>query len=234
MLELKSVTIGSDEKTFLNNINLFIEENTIATILGKKNSGKTFFSKSLMGLINILQGKIYFFGENITHYSFSERIAKGILYVPKRNLNFPKPKVSENFLYSFRSVNSQLHFKEKMDSIFNCFPTLLDINDELVQNVTEEEKTIIRLSMALLKEPKLIIIDEISFSLKKNFVKKILKSFFSFCKKLKTSVILLEKDPAVGFVSIDRLFVIDNNNIFEREDLLRIPQDEAALPLVIL
>ena len=65
MLEVRNVQAGYNESKILFNINLSIQSGSCSAILGRNGMGKTTIIKSILGIIPIISGEIFFLGKKI-------------------------------------------------------------------------------------------------------------------------------------------------------------------------
>ncbi|MBO8152618.1 MAG: ATP-binding cassette domain-containing protein [Candidatus Marinimicrobia bacterium] len=80
MLEIKNLSVATDGKEILHNINLRIENGKVVILFGPNGSGKTSLLMAIIGLGNykITSGKIIFKDRDITNLPTHERIKLGI------------------------------------------------------------------------------------------------------------------------------------------------------------
>ena len=78
------------------NISLDINSGEVLGIVGESGSGKSTLLKSIMGLIPIFGGKIYFKGNELFEIKSHELVQKGIAYVPQVSNVFQSLTIEEN------------------------------------------------------------------------------------------------------------------------------------------
>ena len=161
----------------LENINLEIKQNENIAIIGKIGSGKTTLIKLLLNIIKPTSGNIYIGNVNIANISKNE-LYKNIFYIPQ------KPKLLnrtlyENIMYGFDNINDNK--EEKISNIINKLKEL-NLNNDIIttfknkmddnvgfdgMKVSGGQRQIVWLVRALLRESKILILDEPSASLDK-------------------------------------------------------------------
>lgn len=82
MIRLINVTAGYDKVEIIKNIDLFFEEGTITTIIGKNGCGKTTLLKTASNLLKPFSGQITIKGKNISHIPNKE-LAKKLSFLPQ-------------------------------------------------------------------------------------------------------------------------------------------------------
>ncbi len=87
MLRVEDLWVQVEEKQVLKGVNLDISPGETYVLFGKNGSGKTTLLSSIMGFssYNVVQGRIFFKGEDITNLSIHERAKRGI------GLSFQRP-----------------------------------------------------------------------------------------------------------------------------------------------
>jgi len=81
MLETVKLNAGYGKLQILFDVDFLASKKQIITIVGPNGSGKSTFLKTLIGLTNVLSGKILFEGDDITKFPPYKRSRKGLVYV---------------------------------------------------------------------------------------------------------------------------------------------------------
>lgn len=160
MLELKNLYLNYSYKSVLQGINLTFEYGKIYSLLGENGAGKSSLAKIICGDIKQTDGEIYLDGKQIFFNSPKTAIKNGICCVHQRPL-----------LSKFISIKDNLrlgnpHFnKSKCLSLFNHYLPNISLNT-LIKDLTPSQCFFTALISALLKNPKILILDEPSDNLK--------------------------------------------------------------------
>jgi len=97
----------------LKNLRFDLYRGEILGVYGLRGSGRTELLKTIYGLLPVEKGSIVFNGEDISHYSPSQMIQKGIGFVPEdrvEGLFFGRP-TSENLLMTTSTATKKVHGK---------------------------------------------------------------------------------------------------------------------------
>ena len=98
MLEAKNIQQYYSGSHILRDVSVSAQTGRVTVLLGRNGVGKTSLLKSLMGVVPIKSGDIYFDGKPITRATPYERARAGIGYVPQGREIFGRLTVEENLL----------------------------------------------------------------------------------------------------------------------------------------
>jgi branched-chain amino acid transport system ATP-binding protein len=157
----------------VNKVNFAIKKGEAAGIIGPNGSGKTTLFNLLSGFFPPTEGRIFFFGEDITHIPPYQRVTKGMVRTFQLVSVFNSMSVWENL------VLSSIRFKEKHTSARRFFFSSTK-NEEIQENCLEilrlvglenhaltttselsyGSKRLLEIGIALSLKPKLLLLDE--------------------------------------------------------------------------
>ncbi len=161
MLELKDIELNFAYKSVLRGINLTFEQGQIYSLLGENGAGKSTLAKIICGELQPSIGKIFLDEKELRFTSPKQAISKGICLVHQRPLLAPNISIKENC-----KIGNKHFDNKKMQSLLLQF--ISNISEKtLVKTLTPSQKFYTALICALLKEPKILLIDEPSDSIKK-------------------------------------------------------------------
>lgn len=167
-LKADHIFSGYGEKDILQGVSLHIEPSEIITIIGPNGAGKSTFLKTLAGLLKPHRGEILFQGEPIHGSRPSEITRKGICYVPQEENIFPNLSVAENL--EMGSYVLQKGWQQRQADAFHRFPILEKRKGVRAGALSGGERQMLAMGMALMVEPKLLLLDEPSAGLAPNLV----------------------------------------------------------------
>ncbi len=165
MLELKNICLNYSYKSVLKGINLTLENGKIYSLLGENGAGKTTMARIICGDLKQSQGKILLDGTVVNFSSPKKAIESGICCVQQRPLLSPSISVYENLKLGIRKFN-----KQKVLELMNRYLPGVKPHT-LVKELTISQCFFTALIAALLRNPKILILDEPSDSIKKTLNK---------------------------------------------------------------
>jgi len=170
-LRAEGIFSGYGEKDILQGVSIRIEPSEIVTIIGPNGAGKSTFLKTLSGLLKPHKGEILFLGESIHGLRPSEITRRGICYVPQEQNIFPSLSVAENL--EMGSYVFQKGWQRRQADVMGRFPILEERKGVRAGALSGGERQMLAMGMALMVEPRLLLLDEPSAGLAPNLVEMI-------------------------------------------------------------
>lgn len=208
MLLIENLTTSYNEAEILKNINMKVSDGEIIALIGRNGVGKTTLLKTIMGLLNSRNGKIIFNDRDITNLSPNERARLGIGYVPQGREIFPYLTVFENLTVGLRSYG-----KTVMDEVLSFFPVLKSIMNRQGGNLSGGQQQQLAIARVLLREPRLILMDEPTEGIQPSVVFEIQEAIKKINKEKKVSILLVEQYLDFAITVADYIYVIDVGRI---------------------
>ncbi|HEY3425500.1 MAG TPA: ABC transporter ATP-binding protein [Negativicutes bacterium] len=165
MLRLENIDAFYGQSQALYNVSITVQVGEFVTILGANGAGKSTIMKCIMGLVTPRSGKIYFGDTDITALPAWERAAIGIGYVPEGRRVFPDLTVEENLKMGGYRVPDKKTVAANIQKAYELFPRLQERKNQLAKTMSGGEQQMLAISRALMLDPKLLLIDEISMGL---------------------------------------------------------------------
>jgi len=191
----------------LKGLSIRLSKGEICCILGRNGMGKTTTLKSIMGLTSCREGDIYFNGDRINSLKPWERAGLGIGYVPQDRGIFPSLTVYENMVVSTKKLNP-----EDLVEVYNLFPRLEERKDQLASGLSGGERQMLACAKALVKNPRLILMDEPSEGLAPAIVNHLMETILSIHRK-GVAVLLVEQNVPMSLKIADRAYLIESGEI---------------------
>jgi branched-chain amino acid transport system ATP-binding protein/neutral amino acid transport system ATP-binding protein len=164
LLAVQSVVAGytaADE--VLKGVDLSVGDGEIVGIIGPNGAGKSTLLKTIAGLLKPGRGSITFDGSRIDGHAPPDISRRGIAYVPQEQNIFPTMTVRENL-----EMGGYIDAKasaSRIDRSFERFPPLARRRRVPARSLSGGERQLLAMAMALMVEPKLLLLDEPSAGL---------------------------------------------------------------------
>jgi len=211
-LELKDVTTVYGKNKMLLNVSLQIEKGKIVSLLGSNGAGKSTLIRSILGLVKIVEGKIFFEDEDITALNTHGTIAKGISIAPEGKGIFPKMTIDENLQIGAYLEKNEEEVKKRMAIVFSHFPRLKERTKQIAGTLSGGEQSMLSIGRALMGNPKLIIFDEPSLGLAPILVKETF-DIVKTINKMGITVFLVEQNANMALGISDYGYFLQKGQI---------------------
>ena len=195
LLKIENLSSGYGSTIIVNDFSFEVEEGQILSITGSNGMGKTTLMKSIMGLIDARDGKVFFKNEDITNVSPDYRSKLGIGYVPQGREIFSALTVEQNILLPIYSrKNLKLNVQVKLQEIYNLFPILKEKKDANGSSLSGGQQQQLAIARSLIFDPDIIILDEPAEGIQPSIVKFIGSTLINLSKNLKKAFIVVEQN----------------------------------------
>ena len=156
--------------------------------MGRNGVGKTTLLKSIMGLLPVSSGSVFFDGNELADKPAELRARKGIGYVPQGREIFTQLSVEENLQVALLAREDGLN--EIPELIFEAFPVLKQMLNRRGGDLSGGQQQQLAIGRALTLNPKILILDEPTEGIQPNIVHQI-GDIITFLNKEKGITILL-------------------------------------------
>ncbi len=212
LLEIKKLELSYGDIQVVWGIDLFVEENEIAVVIGQNGAGKSTLLSSVANMLPVKSGEIIFKGENIANNSVADTVKQGIMLVPEGAGVFPNMSVTDNLLMGAYTVKSKEKRKEIFDTVLALFPRLKERTTQFAGTLSGGERQMLAIGRALMSDPDLILLDEPSLGLQPLFVKKMFEVILNL-KEMGKTILLVEQNVNKSLEICDRGYVLENGKI---------------------
>ena len=213
MLELSHIQVKYGKSAVVNDLSLSIGESEVVSILGPNGAGKTTIVRSILGLTPISAGDIQFFGESIRKLKPHQIVQKGIVVVPEGRGIFPKMTIEENLKTGFIFAESDLNLlSERTEEAYKRFPILGERRNQLAGTLSGGEQSMLAISRAMMRKPKLLLMDEPSLGLAPILVQKT----FNIVEELSRegiAILLIEQNAVKALRVCNRGYILQKGRI---------------------
>lgn len=214
MLELKNITKKYDEKIIFENLNVqFNKTNTINGIIGKSGSGKTTLFNILFGLDNDYEGVYIIDEQDVKSFDLKkwDEIRRNEIHIVFQDFKLIENfTVLENLILTLNcKENEAKNALEKLD--------ILSLENTKVKNISGGEKQRLAIARALIKNPKILLLDEPTGNLDDVHAEMIMKCIQSL-KNEQMMIFIISHDQRV-MDYCDNIYVLENKTLkLEKEN----------------
>ena len=163
MLAVENIEVRYGQAIAVAGVSLRVAPGAWVALIGANGAGKTSLLRAIVGLTPH-EGRTRLDGEDVSRLSAWERQWRGIGYVPEGRQVFPQMTVEENLRVG-GFTKPDVEVKRGIDRAYALFPRLAERRGQLAATLSGGEQQMLALTRALMIEPRLLLVDEISWGL---------------------------------------------------------------------
>jgi ABC-type branched-subunit amino acid transport system ATPase component/predicted MFS family arabinose efflux permease len=230
LLDCRGLDFSYGQVQVLFGVEIRVDEGEIVALLGTNGAGKSTVLRVVSGLGLPSRGSVRFDGLDITWLDAERRVPLGIVQVPGGRSAFGPMTVLDNLLVHAHSVGrGGSGTRVRVERAFEAFPRLYERRHQIASTLSGGEQQMLALSKAVILEPKLLLIDELSLGLAPKVVGELLESIREIHRS-GTSIVLVEQSVNLALSVATRAYFMERGAVrFEgptadligRDDLLR-------------
>ncbi len=211
MLEIRNLSAHYGHSQVLYDVSIDVKSGEFVTIIGANGAGKSTLMKVIMGLVPVSAGSLIFNGRDISRCQPWERAGLKIGYVPEGRRVFGELTVKENLRIG-GWVEPPADLPRRMEKVVAIFPRLGERMDQAARTMSGGEQQMLAIGRALMLEPELLLVDEISMGLMPILVNRC----FEVLKQLGetgTTILLVEQNARKALGVAHRGYVLETGHI---------------------
>jgi ABC-type branched-subunit amino acid transport system ATPase component len=230
ILEAHDIEFSYGRMQVLFGVSVGIAPGEALAVLGTNGAGKSTLLRVLSGLELPSSGHVFFGGKDVTHMPAEQRVGKGLVLVNGGRAVFPDMTVEENLELQALTVRRRTDWLQaRRDHLFELFPRLSQRLSQPAGSLSGGEQQQVALAKAILLEPSVLCIDELSLGLAPIVVQDLME----IVRRINASgvaVVLVEQSLNIASQLCTRALFMEKGSIrfegsptelLERDDLAR-------------
>lgn len=200
VLQVRNVNAGYGKVTVVRDLNIDVNAGEVVTILGRNGAGKTTSLLTMAGAIRPQSGEISLHG-NVDRSGLAARARNGVgLMTDDRSILFGL------------TVDENLRLAGGTRDMLPLFPELRELQNHSAGLLSGGQQQILGLAVVLSRQPKLLLIDEMSFGLAPIIVRRLMETVKAVAAE-GTAVVMVEQFARLALANSDRGYVLVNGRI---------------------
>jgi branched-chain amino acid transport system ATP-binding protein len=225
MLEINNIFSGYGKVVALQGVSLTVSKGQIVTIIGTNGSGKSTILKTIIGIVPILEGNVFFNGNRIGGLRSNKIVRRGISIVPEGRQIFPDLTVRENLRIGAYSRKKKFGMDEDYERVFRIFPVLKKRLRQQGGTLSGGEQQMLAIARALMARPQFLLMDEPSLGLAPLVIEDIFKVIRQINNEGVT-ILLVEQNVHMALSVAEHGFVLDSGKIVLEGKSSSLAEDE--------
>jgi branched-chain amino acid transport system ATP-binding protein len=190
LLEVEHLELRHGLLEAVRDFSLSISQGETIALVGANGAGKTTLLRAIAGAHRPSSGTITYDGANITRLAAYRRVRNGIALVPEGRRLFPGLTVEENLLVAAQPNRLG---RWTVETVIEAFPMLARVRHQRASTLSGGEQQATAIGRALISNPRLLLLDEVSLGLSPRAVDDVYGSLATVIQEGAT-ILLVEQD----------------------------------------
>ena len=208
LLEVTGLNSYYGDSHILFDVSMRVERNEVVALLGRNGAGKSTTLKSLMGVVTPRRGSVMFDGVDISGRKSHKIAQAGMQLVHEERRIFGSLSVEENLVIAGLTASQRW----PLDRIYEMFPRLRERRSNRGTDLSGGEQQMLAIARALVRDPKIILLDEPFEGLAPVIVRDLMKACRDLAEAGQT-IVLVEQNLAATLALAQRIYIINNGHI---------------------
>jgi branched-chain amino acid transport system ATP-binding protein len=189
LLRLRGVEARYGRFVALSDISLIVPEGSVVALLGPNGAGKSTMLRTISGMLAPAQGRITFDGRRIDGRPDYKIARLGLAHIPEGRGIFPGLTVRENLLMASQGAADG---NGSLRRVYELFPVLERRRGQTAGTLSGGEQQMLSLARAVVTNPRLLMIDELSLGLAPRLVSQLFDTVQAI-RDAGTTILLVEQ-----------------------------------------
>jgi branched-chain amino acid transport system ATP-binding protein len=212
LLEVSNVDTRYGSLQVLWDISLEVKTGETVAIIGANGSGKSTLLNTVSGLLHPSRGSIRFGGKDITAMDPFQIVTLGISQVPEGRRIFPDMTVIENLRIGSYNRKARPKRDENLRNVYRHFPRLEQRKNQLAKTLSGGEQQMMAIGSALMSDPRLMLLDEMSLGLSPLVVNELYKVLREI-RARGITIIFVEQNVRRTLSEAERAYILETGRI---------------------
>ena len=214
IIEFENVSLSYGNRLILDNINFKINKNSIHGMLGPNGAGKSTIFNLITGLIKPKSGTIRIFGEDVNNYPVYTRTKKFKTgYCPQYGGFFSDLTLHDNLKAISEIVIDNKNYRtEKINNLITKFE-FENLKDIKAKFLSGGQKKRLVISLALLSDPKVLLLDEVYAALDVLTIKMLQETIVSLQQENQITTCICDHQARDLLATCDVAMILNNGKI---------------------
>jgi len=225
MLEVNDLVVRYGPLEALHGVSLRVAEGEFVAVLGRNGAGKSTLVRAIAGVTRAHAGTVTYRGARIEHSSPGAIVRSGIAVVPEGRQLFNELSVQDNLRLGaygavvrgpaglFRSLlPGHALVGDRLDRVLELLSELKPLLDRQAGKLSGGQQQMVAVGRALMAEPRVLIVDELSLGLAPLVVTRLLQHLTTL-RETGIAIVLIEQSISLALATAERAYVLEGGLI---------------------
>ena len=228
MLECRGLVAGHGRVPAVRALDIRVEEGTVLSVLGPNGAGKTTLLRTMAGLLPRIAGEMSIAGSSVPSGRPTRAAKAGLVLIPDNRALFTTLTVKENLDAAHKKG------RPRVEEMMELFPALRNRWKLAAGALSGGEQQMLAVARALVQQPRVLLIDEMSMGLAPVIVEELLPKVRHIADTTGAVVVLVEQHVQLALQVANEAIVLVHGEVSLRGPAADLARDRRALEAAYL
>jgi branched-chain amino acid transport system ATP-binding protein len=222
-LEVEALVVRYGQAVAVDGVSLRVGSGERVALIGPNGAGKSSLLNAACGVIRPASGRVRVYGEDLTGSTPAALVQRGLSQVPEGRHVFASLPVEANLqlgaygrFFSLEIVSSTLRYarrkpavRERLERVYTLLPALRELRERPAGRTSGGEQQMVAIGRALMAEPRVLAIDELSLGLAPRLVDQLAEFLVRLNEEEGVAILLVDQNAVMAFTLCDRSYVLE-------------------------
>lgn len=212
VLTVSALYAGYDGRAIVADISIEATPGKVVSVVGPNGSGKSTLLKSIVGVVQVLQGHVKVGEQEITNFAPEQIAQLGVGYVPQIDDVFPPLSVKENLEIGGYLLHRG-EIPNRIEAVLGVFPKLKDMMTRKAGRLSGGERKMLAMGRVLMLAPSVLVLDEPTANLAPMVAAQLLEEYVRGFADHGSTVLLVEQRAKSALRISDCTYVLGGGRV---------------------
>ena len=223
LLEVDELVVQYGPAVAVDRVSIHLDAGERVALIGPNGAGKSSLLNAVCGVVKPAGGAVRIDGRNVTGKSPGAIVRLGVSQVPEGRQVFPTLPVEANLLLgaygrdfgaepisaTVRYLGRRGQIQKLLERVYRLLPALRELRDRPAGQTSGGEQQMVAIGRALMAQPRLLAIDELSLGLGPIVVQGLSEFLLKLNEEEGVAILLVEQNALLAFELCERAYVVE-------------------------
>jgi branched-chain amino acid transport system ATP-binding protein len=226
-VDVENLVVRYGPAVAVDGVSLRLDPGERVALIGPNGAGKTSLLNAVCGIVRPAAGRVRIGGEDVTGASPGAIVRRGVSQVPEGRQVFPSLPVEANLLlgafgrfFRLELVSSTVAYLRRreevaarLERVYALMPALRELRERPAGQTSGGEQQMVAIGRALMAEPSVLAIDELSLGLGPIVVQSLARFLRTLNEERGVAILLVEQNARLAFELCERAYVLEAGRV---------------------